>query len=517
MLMEPFENGYRVFSKQIGLADASVQGETYIRSVEAEISAFGQQLNKELFGSNRSVNYNKGFAAEYWHAGTYNVNAALKGVTDRAKVDLGERNVLGSPDIVKSAGNAQHPDVGLKYFGKAKASAKAQSISLYERYKQYESRVKSQGGTPKSFDEYSQKAPALDKFDPLYGGQARIIPKEQMEEAVRYLEKQIQTETVRRPEQAKRYQDTLNLLKDRMRDSNGTESIPLSEKEARAIAQVAKDGKFDPREFGISTNKLINAEYIAKQAIEAGFSAAAITVALKTAPEIIKGIRQLILTGEIDRDELKQIGLTGLSSAVEGFLRGMVSSAVTIACKSGIWGQFLTSVSPYAVGGIVVFAFDALKDVFSVAFGQKDSREVREKLSEEAFSVAGAVALGSTLNTVIPVVGYMVGSLLGSMLGSYAYHVVTGTTQIDQMVAYFREQAKFYEVFASQLLKIDLAAFQKVTSRYLSVVDLVCASGTGPELNAALRQTYEELRISLPWQGDFDQFMRDKTAHLVFS
>ena len=514
--MDSFEKGYRFFAESVGSMDSSVQGETYIQSVNKEITVFAQRLNAELLGSQREIHYDKGFAAEHWHAGTYNVNAAFKGVTDRAKVAIGQRNLLGSPDIIKSAGDTTLQNAGVKYYDSGKTSANAQAASLFQRYSEYASKAKSEDRTPLSFDEYSKKAPALDKFDPLYGGQARIIPKEQMEDAICYLKKQIQTESARRPEQVKRYQDTLNLLQDRLRDSNGTESIPLSEKDARAIAQAAKDGKFDPRKFGISTDKLINADYIRTQAIQAGFSAAAITIALKTAPEIIKGIRHLIQTGEIDREQFKKTGLTALSSGAEGFLRGMVSSAVTIACKSGIWGQALTSVSPYAVGGIVVFAFDALKGGCAVAFGQKDSQKVREELSEEAFSAAGAVTLGCAFNTVVPVVGYMAGSLLGSLLGSYAYHVLTHTTSMDQMVAYFKEQANELEGYAAKLLKIDLSAFKKVTSRYTAVVGVVCASGNDQELNKALLLAYAELYLSLPWQGDFDQFMGDPTAHLVF-
>ena len=58
-------------------------------------------------------------------------------------------------------------------------------------------------------------------------------------------------------EQAKRYQDTLKLLQDRLRDSNGTESVPLSEKDARAIAQAAKEGNSDPRQFCLRQMRLL--------------------------------------------------------------------------------------------------------------------------------------------------------------------------------------------------------------------------------------------------------------------
>ena len=36
------------------------------------------------------------------------------------------------------------------------------------------------------------------------------------------------------------------------------------------------------------------------------------------------------------------------------------------------------------------------------------------------------------------------------------------------------------------------------------------------ELNAILVNTFEELGIKKPWEGDFDEFMSDKSNYLVF-
>lgn len=420
---------------------------------------------------------------------------------------------MGSPDIVGSAG-----DAGLKYYENAQKSAEQQAMSLFERYKKYEAQTKARGSTPISFDEYRQKKPLMDTHDPLYGGQVRVIPAEQLKQAETYLKRRILEEQVKRPELAEKYKDTLKLLQDRLKDCDGNESIPLSNADAERIAKVAEEGKFDPKEFGISTKDLMDWEYIKTQSLQAGLSAAAITVALRTAPEILKIIRQLIKTGEIDLEQLKKTGCIVLSSSAEGFIRGTLASAITIACKSGLWGEALVSVSPVAVGGIVVFAVDAIKGGFGVFIGKKDAKQFQREIAEEAFSATGAIILGSTLNGVIPGIGYMVGSLLGSMLGSYVYRMATNKTMLDKIVEDFWQQAEMLEQYAAELFRIDLDDFQKITYTYRSIIDQVCMASSENELNTILKNVYKTLHIVLPW-GDhtsFDEFMEDESAHLVF-
>lgn len=72
----------------------------------------------------------------------------------------------------------------------------------------------------------------------------------------------IKTEAARRPEQVYRYQETLNMLKDRLSDDKGSESIPLSKKEAEALATLAKQGKINADDLGLTTKELIKYDYI---------------------------------------------------------------------------------------------------------------------------------------------------------------------------------------------------------------------------------------------------------------
>ena len=98
-------------------------------------------------------------------------------------------------------------------------------------------------------------------------------------------------ESVIRPDQVKRYQDTLDMLKDKLADSNGTESIPLSKEEAQKLAELAKKGEFRAEDFGLTSQE----EMIVKEALKDGLTAAAISMILKAAPEIYKAITYLMI------------------------------------------------------------------------------------------------------------------------------------------------------------------------------------------------------------------------------
>lgn len=510
--MGTFQEGYEYFSKSVGALKAGFGGKAYVDSINAEIEKLTKDLN-HMEGYKTAIDKLKGDAAEFWHGGTFNIDAAVKGSKNRAIVD--RSHGLASPDVRLASGE----QFGSKYDATAKKTAIEQAKSFFERYKKYEGDCKRNGITPPSYEEYLRKngidPNSVTPYDPIYAGQYRLVATDQFKEIEKYLKEKIATEQAIRPEQAKRYQDALKMLKDKLEDVDGNKSIPLKKQEAEELARLAKEGNFDPADWGLTTETLVNWDYIKTQSIQAGLSAAAITVALKTAPEIIKGIRYLIETGEVDPEQLKKIGLTALSSSAEGFLRGMVSASITIACKAGLWGEALKAVSPTMVGGIVVFALDAAKGGFEVLVNKKDSQQFKEEMAEEAFSTIGAAVAGATFSTIIPGIGYVVGSLIGSMLGSYTYHIVTKTTAADMTVSYFRHQAQLFEQYAAKLFAIDLDAFQDTTATYSSVVDQVCAAKDEKELNTVLKEVYRTLDLAFPWQGDFDTFMNGN-GHLVF-
>ena len=124
--------------------------------------------------------------------------------------------------------------------------------------------------------------------DPIYEGQVRLIPADQLKAATTWLQEKIVKEATIRPEQVKRYQDTLDLLKDRIADNEGNESIPLSKADAEKLATLAKEGKFNAEDFDITAPELINLEMVVKTSLKDGASAPSLPLYSKSALRFIK-------------------------------------------------------------------------------------------------------------------------------------------------------------------------------------------------------------------------------------
>ena len=385
--MVGFEEGYTYFEKNASAYVASTMSDSYVASVNDEIEKLVNDLNSfENFKT--SSNVLKGDVAEFWHTGTYNIDSALKGSSNRAFVD--RSHDFASTDISTNYGDKY----GLKYYSDGQASAKAQAVSVFQRFKEYQSH----GGTD-SMDDflrsrgYDNAESVLN--DPIYSGQIRIIPRDQLEEATQYLERMIKTEAARRPEQVYRYQETLNMLKDRLSDDKGAESIPLSKKEAEVLAKLAKQGKINADDLGLTTE------------------------------ELIKAIDYLIKNGEINAVQFKKIGFAAVSGGAEGFIRGSVSAALTASCKAGLLGETLKSVDPTIVGTVTVLTINVIKNAFQVALGNKSTSQLTGELVRDMY-ISTCSLIGGGISQAfieVPVLGYMIGSFVGSIIGSFTYNV----------------------------------------------------------------------------------------------
>ena len=412
--MTDFERGYSFFAEQLDAYIPALEGADYIHTINGEIKKFIDNL-KKFEGHQTSVKQLKGNVAEVWHSGTFSIQAALHDSKHRAFYD--ESHELGSADNSTNFGIK----IGMKYDGTAIKSAQDQSISIFERFKKYES-----DGGKLSLDEYLKKNKIPDDVildDPLYRGQIRLIPKDQLVEAKEWLAKKIHSESSSRPDQIERYRETYNLLVDRIEDGDGVESIPLTEKEARQLAQLAKEGKATAEALGQTTEDLVKFEHIMHQAFKAGLSSAVISLVLRTAPEIFKSIEHLIYLGEIDAEDFQKVGFAAVQGSAEGFIRGSVSAALTTAIKAGLLGEVIKETSPSIIGAVTVIVMDTMKNAFKVTQGQMTRQEMTNELVRETFvSVCSLVAGGITQMWIeIPVLGFMLGSFLGSMIGSFAY------------------------------------------------------------------------------------------------
>lgn len=416
--MENFREGYHFFQKYSADSIGVFEGEKYIEDVNSEITKLVKDLNK--FKNNKaSIDTLKGDVAEFWHAGTFNINSAINKSKNRVQVD--RSNAFGSVDI---SGINFAEKFGLKYYKDGASSAKQQSKSIFERFNEY----KSQGGKDNIDIYLENRGYNIDTVlnDPVYSGQHRVIPTEQMEEAVAWLTRKIEKESKTRPEQVERYKETLSLLTDRLRDKEGNESIVLMEKDARNLAQISKEGNVTSEELHLNTEELIKYSDILKQAYKTGLTSATISMILKVAPGVLNALIYLIKTGEIDKEQFEKVGFAAVTGAGEGFIRGTISAAITASCKAELCGNTLKIIDPSIIGAVTTFAMNTMKNCYKVSIGEMSRRQVTSEMIEEMFITTCALIVGSISQSFIeiPVLGYMLGSFVGSLAGSIIYSSV---------------------------------------------------------------------------------------------
>ena len=414
-----FFEGYNFFEKNIGTQLGANATNVYVNNVYTEILKLMKNLN-DFKGFQTGINQLKGNIAEFWHSGTFNINAVTRGSTNRTFVL--QSNEFGSVDIASNFGN----DYGLKYYKTGVDSANQQAKSIFEKFKEYQAHSGKDDLNKFLSDRgFSDK----DINNAIYAWQYRIIPKEQLEEAIKFLEQKIAKESITRPELGEKYSETLKMLRIKIQDGEGTESIPLSTEDAKKIAELSKEGLITEEELkklGISTEDIIKFEYILKESFKAGLTALQITLILKLAPEIYKAINYLIDNGDIDINQFKELGIEALKTGSEAFLRGTIAATITGACKAGLWGETLKSINPTIIGTLTVFTLDIIKNSFKVAQGKMTRQELANEMTKEMFILSCSLGVGVLSQTFIniPVFSFMIGNFVGSILGAFIYDKV---------------------------------------------------------------------------------------------
>lgn len=427
---DAFNAGIEAFNRVQGSSIGAYQAEEYVSSIANACKTLENDIN-QFEGYETGVGQLKGDIAEFWHADTFNINAALKQSSFKAVVD--RSHDYASPDVRIKQGDSIVENFGLKYLRDARNSANAQAISQFQRFSEYKALS---GRMDLSFETFlEERGLSPDDVlqnDPIYRGQTRIIPSDQLKEAIAYLKFKIAKEEMTRPEQVKRYQDTLNHLQSRLKAADGTESQDLSSAEALDKAAQAKEGRYNAAEDGFTTEDLIQLEHIVKQGLKAGTSAAAITLVLKLAPQIYRVFNELIVKGYIDKEELREFGLSALSASTSSFIRGFVSASITTACKSGIISESLKTLSPGVIAAATVILMNTISDSIKFANGKITRGELTFNLSRTVFVTSCAVGLGSLTQILIPIpFAYLLGNFVGSVLASFAF------TPLDSLAVSF--------------------------------------------------------------------------------
>jgi hypothetical protein len=253
-----FERGYRYAARLLGNTVAEINASEYIDSIQREINKLEDNINGFGTKYNYSNESSAGFIAEEWCAGTYNINAKANGADSYAVVPRSNQN--GSADVVLSTGES----ASLKYYADANGSVKAQ-------------------------------------VHPKYGDQTRIIPADQIDDGLDYLNRMYdKAVSVGKTDIAENIDVARNNLNSNIKSSDGTQSTPLTKTEAERIAKDAKTGNFKASDYGVTTS---SAAKIGLETVKCGATSMLIAVPLAVAPDIIDMVMDLAKNGEISKDD----------------------------------------------------------------------------------------------------------------------------------------------------------------------------------------------------------------------
>ena len=429
--MEKFKDGW---DKAVDFASskyAAAMGSDYVTKVGESINNMKEDINKSM-GSARNTAQEAGFVAEKWVADTFNIDAVARESTHTASV-VGS-NELGSVDVKTSYGE----NASLKYYNSASDSAREQATHILTKYDEYCQKCKKKSKEPMSLNEYLDskniKNKDLDQlYASIYEGQTRIIPEDQYEDAIKYLKSKEKTfsdyEKKNKSKRAKArsdtYVETIENLKTRLEAPDGTASKPATYEQMQAMAELAKEGKYDPSKFGITPSQIITPKYLIKQSVNAGVSAAALNSVLSVGPDIFSILIQAAKDGKIDETKLNETGIDGVLSASEGFVEGSVSCAILDVCKAGKLGEQFVDASPDVIGTLTVITIDAIRYGYSLSKGEITTEDYSNLMAEEIIVAVVSQSTGTLLQMLLPIVpfAYMAGSLAGGMIATAGFEI----------------------------------------------------------------------------------------------
>lgn len=222
---------------------------------------------------------------------------------------------------------------------------------------------------------------------------------------------------------------------------------------------------------------------------------------------------------------------------VDGGIAGILSSLTTTICNIFFTtAKNVVKIIRQSYASIVRAAEVLLINPDGYIFGDR-MLAAAKIIATGASIVVGSIvsiALEGTALGQIPVVGDIVQMFLGSLVTGIMSCTLllfldrSKTVQnlvnflnnldkgVDKELAYIKQQAEFFEIYAAKLMDIDIDAFQSEVSVYSNFSDKLLKCDNADTFNHVLRSMTEELGIKLPWTGDFDEFMDNRKNTLVF-
>ncbi len=283
---------------------------------------------------------------------------------------------------------------------------------------------------------------------------------------------------------------------------------------------------------------------------------------------VLMGLRQALglVFSEIwfsVRDEIKQAKDDGKKlfiSLASGIKKGVENAKLKY---KELWHKFIEG----SVGGILASLTTTLSNIFFTTaknvvriirhswaslveatkillfnpdllpFGER-FRAAAKIIATGASVVAGTMVgdlIAKTGVATIPIIGDIVQTFCGTLVTgimscSLLYlldknsmvnkiiQVLNSIPTIDDIVVYYRMQAKLLEEYCAKLMDIDLVQFKKETESFSEALFILESANTQLELNFALRMVLIKMEIYSPIEGhkDMNSLMSDPNGKLKF-
>lgn len=221
---------------------------------------------------------------------------------------------------------------------------------------------------------------------------------------------------------------------------------------------------------------------------------------------------------------------------IEGSIAGAISSITTTLCNI-----FFTTAKN--VVKIIRQSWASITEAVKILFLNPDNLLFgdRVKAAVKVISVGASVVVGTLVSEMIektpvgaiPIIGDIVqvffGTLVSGIMSCTLLCFLDRSKIVNKLVSklnsintisseinYLKAQAVYLEKYAAELMQIDIEQFRKEVNVYNDAAKRLTQISDDYEMNAVLKNITSAMGIKLPWQGDFDTFMGNRSNRLVF-